>query len=56
MIITMTKTQLERAVKVLAELHCERCGHDWIRRKFLEVPKYCPHCKSPIWNKPKNEK
>lgn len=54
MIITMTKTQLEKAVRTL-ELTCQRCGHEWVRRT-LELPKYCPWCKSPIWNKPKNEK
>lgn len=55
-IITMTKEHLEKSVKALAELTCQRCGYQWIRRTFISVPKYCPHCKSPVWDKPKNEK
>lgn len=31
---------------------CERCGHEWQKRK-KEEPTVCPKCKSPYWNKPK---
>ena len=31
-------------------LKCKRCGHDWIQRG-IELPKVCPRCKSPYWNK-----
>lgn len=34
---------------------CERCGHEWIKRKKTELPTVCPKCKSPYWNKPKTE-
>lgn len=29
---------------------CERCGHEW-KRRSSGVPKVCPKCKSPYWNK-----
>ena len=29
---------------------CNRCGHEWLRRK-LSVPTWCPGCNSPYWNK-----
>ena len=29
---------------------CERCGYEWAPRK-KEVPRYCPKCHSPYWNK-----
>ena len=31
---------------------CLRCGHEWPSRKE-RLPKVCPKCKSPYWNKPK---
>ena len=31
---------------------CLRCGHDWASR-MDRLPKVCPKCKSPYWNKPK---
>jgi len=34
---------------------CERCGHEWIPHKNGE-PRVCPKCKSPYWNKPRQEK
>jgi DNA-directed RNA polymerase subunit RPC12/RpoP len=36
----------------LPTLRCERCGHRWIPRKS-ERPESCPHCKSRIWDKPR---
>jgi predicted nucleic acid-binding Zn-ribbon protein len=29
---------------------CKRCGHDWYPESE-KLPKYCPKCKSPYWNK-----
>lgn len=29
---------------------CKRCGHEWITR-IVELPKCCPGCKSPYWNR-----
>lgn len=35
---------------------CNRCGHEWIPRSFNEEPSVCPSCKSPYWNRPKQNK
>ncbi len=32
---------------------CERCDHAWIPREKDRLPKVCPLCKSPYWNKPR---
>jgi len=34
---------------------CERCGHEWYRRR-PEKPIVCPKCHTPYWNIPKKEK
>lgn len=34
---------------------CDRCGHQWAPRS-KDVPRVCPLCKSPYWNKPKGGK
>lgn len=34
----------------LPRLSCNRCGHTWSQRK-ADLPKNCPGCKSPYWNK-----
>ena len=31
---------------------CERCGHEWFPRA-PELPKVCPKCNSPYWDKPR---
>ena len=31
---------------------CERCNHKWVPRED-EMPKVCPKCKSPYWDKPR---
>lgn len=32
-------------------LHCNRCGHSWLRRDLTKDPIYCPHCRSAYWNR-----
>lgn len=32
------------------KLKCNRCDHEWIQRG-TNLPKVCPQCKSPYWNK-----
>lgn len=32
---------------------CERCSHRWVPRDWVTVPRVCPKCKSPYWNKPR---
>jgi len=34
---------------------CERCGHEWYPRSEKK-PTVCPSCKSPYWDKPRQEK
>jgi rubrerythrin len=31
---------------------CERCNHTWLPRSE-EAPETCPKCRSPYWNKPR---
>jgi len=61
----MVKSITEVVSKVL---YCERCYREWPERrpikydrnesKIIEVlritPKFCPKCKSPSWNIPRN--
>jgi len=32
---------------------CYRCGHEWKPNNMQKLPKVCPKCKSPYWDKPK---
>jgi hypothetical protein len=34
---------------------CDRCGHEWIPKKFDKEPQACPKCKSPYWNQPRQK-
>lgn len=34
-------------------LRCGRCGHEWSPRTFGRLPKICPKCKSPYWDREK---
>jgi len=35
-------------------LKCERCEHEW-HQKGEDLPKTCPKCKSPYWQKPMSD-
>jgi hypothetical protein len=35
----------------LPKLICERCRHTWTPRNGSRLPKVCPKCKSPYWDK-----
>lgn len=36
---------------------CERCGHEWLRRKeSISKVRMCPKCKSAWWDTPKVKK
>lgn len=37
-------------------LTCTRCGYRWLRKSKTKLPKNCPKCVSPYWNKLKREK
>jgi DNA-directed RNA polymerase subunit RPC12/RpoP len=34
---------------------CLRCNYTWESR-IKEEPKQCPHCHSPYWNKPRQDR
>jgi len=38
----------------LPTLNCLRCGHHWFPKR-PQLPKICPTCKSPYWNKIKTK-
>ncbi|HIH39386.1 TPA: type II toxin-antitoxin system death-on-curing family toxin [Candidatus Woesearchaeota archaeon] len=39
---------------MISKLRCKRCYWEWIQRKE-QLPKMCPHCKSPYWDKERRE-
>jgi len=41
------------AETTITQLKCLRCNHEWFPNKPAP-PKHCPKCKSPYWNKPRN--
>jgi len=45
---------VEKVEIVLKGYRCERCGHEWVPRGN-EIPRVCPKCKSPYWDKPKKK-
>lgn len=34
----------------ISRLNCNRCHHTWMPNSE-KMPKTCPHCRSPYWNK-----
>ena len=34
-------------------LKCERCGHEWQPHDINQLPRVCPKCKSPYWDRPR---
>ena len=32
---------------------CYRCSHEWKPNDMNKLPRVCPKCKSPYWNKPR---
>lgn len=34
-------------------LTCIRCGYEWAPNNFNKLPRCCPSCKSPYWNRPR---
>lgn len=50
---TKEKKQIAGANIKISGHKCFRCGHEW-RPKKMGIPKVCPKCKSPYWDRPKN--
>jgi hypothetical protein len=47
--------QVKQESPVLAQRTCLRCGKAWWPRSQSK-PKRCPQCKSPYWDRPRQEK
>lgn len=52
---TVAKTRFSyicpRCREHLHTLTCYRCGYEWAPKDFTKLPKSCPSCKSPYWNR-----
>lgn len=46
--------------KMIIQAKCLRCGGVWcpktVNGLIKNMPKFCTHCKSPYWNKPRLER
>lgn len=43
-------------IGMVSVLGCRcRCGHEWLPRKKGERPAVCPKCKSPLWDRPRQD-
>ena len=47
-----------QVIITITEATCGRCGHQWELKRTdaagkLLIPKNCPRCHSPYWNKPR---
>lgn len=40
---------------VITVLKCSRCDGEWVPRR-PEVPRRCPKCGSPYWDRPRRRK
>ena len=50
------KVETKAGAKILIMGHkCYRCGHEWKPYDINEMPRVCPKCKSPYWDRPKKE-
>ena len=38
--------------RILAQLHCFRCGYEWFP-KSSQKPRKCARCNSPYWDMPR---
>lgn len=41
--------------ETIERLNCLRCNHSWFPESF-KLPKVCPKCNSPYWNKLRKNK
>jgi Zn finger protein HypA/HybF involved in hydrogenase expression len=41
-------------LKNIVRLKCLRCGHEWTPRQ--QEVRQCPHCKSALWDVPKESR
>ena len=45
-----------RCGESMTRRRCTRCGHEWAPSRWGSVPKRCPKCKSPYWNRERTAK
>ncbi len=42
---------------LISGFRCERCEHEWVPKgQKLSLPRVCPRCKNPNWNKSRAER
>jgi predicted Zn-ribbon and HTH transcriptional regulator len=47
-----TRRAVDRARQITERIrHCGRCEHTWVAQ--VAIPKQCPACRSPYWNRPR---
>ena len=49
------RNQREGAFVLIVGHKCYRCSHTWRPTSLTEKPKVCPKCKSPYWDKPRQQ-
>lgn len=42
-------------IRIVVEVKCLRCGHQWFPRYEGKKPKFCAKCNSPYWDKPRQK-
>jgi predicted Zn-ribbon and HTH transcriptional regulator len=48
----VTRRAVDRARQITERIrHCGRCEHTWVAQ--VAIPKQCPACRSPYWNRPR---
>jgi hypothetical protein len=50
----MDNSYMHGVVGKILGVKCKRCKHSWVLRRE-QLPKVCPKCKSPYWNKEKTK-
>lgn len=52
----MDKKKIAGANVSLIGHKCYRCGHEWLPIDPKKLPKVCPSCKTPYWDRPRLNK
>jgi predicted Zn-ribbon and HTH transcriptional regulator len=48
----MDNGELKDKIKIQVEgYQCYRCGYEWVPRWQDKLPKVCPNCHSPYWDR-----
>ena len=50
------KMKEQAGANILIKGHkCYRCGHEWKPDNIDQIPKVCPKCKNPYWDRPRQK-